>query len=155
MHRELLIRWNYEVISISEDSGSEGARKKEVEKAEKEKSKESQNQAEITGEADYSKMLNKKILEEESRNVLKQGGKMQTRASEILTNDSELAIAMKISMKDSESAIQLRSKGKVGENLWSNLEKSAQKRLILERERRSNSKDQDNSIKQTESLKET
>ena len=98
---------------------------------------------------------NEKRLEEESRNVLKQGGKMQTRASEILTNDSELAIAMKISMKDSESAMQLRSKGKVGENLWSNLEKSAQKRLILERERRSNSKDQDNSIKQTESLKET
>ena len=42
---------------------------------------------------------------------------MQTRASGILVKDSELAIAMKISMKDSESTAQLRSKGKVGENL--------------------------------------
>ena len=96
-----------EIISISEDSGSEMARKKEVERAAKEKSKESQNQTEITGQADYSKMLNAKILEEESRNVLKQGGKMQTRASEILTKDSELAIAVKPSAKGSETTIQL------------------------------------------------
>ena len=69
-----------EIISISEDSRSENARKKEVEKVAKEKSKESRNRAEITGEADCSKMLNERMLEEESRNVLKQGGKMQTRA---------------------------------------------------------------------------
>ena len=122
-----------EIISISEDSGSEKARKKEVERAAKEKSKESQNQTEITDRADYSKMLNAKILEEESRNVLKQGGKMQTRASEILTKDSELAIAMKLSAKESETTIQLRSKGKVGENLWSNMEASAQKRQATEK----------------------
>ena len=122
-----------EIFSIHEDSESEKARKKEVEKAVKEK--ESQNQAEITGQAEYSKMLNEKALEEESKNVLKQGGKMQTRASEIVIKDSELANAMKLSAKELETTVQLRSKGKVGENLWSNLEASLQKRQSAERER--------------------
>ena len=97
-------------------------------------------------------MLNEKLLEEESRNVLKRGVKMQTRASEILTKDSELAIAMRLSAKESETTIQLSSKGKVGENLWSNMEASAQKRQAGEKERRSISKDQENPI---ESAKET
>ena len=83
---------------------------------------------------------------------------MQTRASEILTKDSELAIAMKLSAKESETTNQWRSKGKVGENLWSNLEASAHKRQAAEKERRSNSKDQENSIessKETEKVKQT
>ena len=126
-----------EIISISEDSETEETEKKATEKAVEGRMKESESQyqAGITDEADFSEMVNEKALEEEGRNVLKQGEKMQTRASEILTKDSELAIAMKISMKEPEKTIHLRSKGMTGENFWSNLEASALKRQASERDR--------------------